>query len=149
MPRIPHPNLMSLPPILRAGFRPFFFGGPFWALAVVVLWICSLAGEVTLPTGFDPLGEAAKALTKLMHPHFAKEDTYALPPLGFTREPRNYDHLCASDDWRAPAGFWPLAASAAHDSAGVCRTLLGRRIRPICVIYGQIVFAPRTDNPNL
>lgn len=55
MPRIPHPNLMNLPPILRAGFRPFFLGGPFWALTVVVLWVCSLAGEVTLPTGFDPL----------------------------------------------------------------------------------------------
>jgi uncharacterized protein involved in response to NO len=55
VPRISHPNLMNLPPVLRAGFRPFFLGGAFWALAVVVLWVCSLAGEVTLPTGFDPL----------------------------------------------------------------------------------------------
>jgi uncharacterized protein involved in response to NO len=55
MPRIPHPNLMSLPPVLRAGFRPFFLGGPFWALIVVVSWVCSLAGEVKLPTAFDPL----------------------------------------------------------------------------------------------
>jgi len=28
------------------------------------------------------VGEAAKALAKLMHPHFVKEDEYALPPLG-------------------------------------------------------------------
>ena len=28
------------------------------------------------------VGEAAKALAKLMHPHFVKEDAYALPPLG-------------------------------------------------------------------
>jgi hypothetical protein len=28
------------------------------------------------------VGDAAKALAKLMHPHFLKEDTYALPPLG-------------------------------------------------------------------
>ena len=28
------------------------------------------------------VGDAAKALAKLMHPHFVKEDTYALPPLG-------------------------------------------------------------------
>jgi hypothetical protein len=28
------------------------------------------------------VGDAAKALAKLMHPHFVKEDEYALPPLG-------------------------------------------------------------------
>lgn len=55
MPRIPHPNLLSLPPLLRAGFRPFFLAGPFWALTVVVLWVFSLAGELALPTGLDPL----------------------------------------------------------------------------------------------
>lgn len=55
MPRIPHPNLMGLPPVLRAGFRPFFFGGALWALTVVVLWVCSLSGVLTLPTDFDPL----------------------------------------------------------------------------------------------
>ena len=27
-------------------------------------------------------GEAARTLAKLMHPHFVKEDEYALPPLG-------------------------------------------------------------------
>lgn len=28
------------------------------------------------------LGEAAKVVAKLMHPHFVKEEEYALPPLG-------------------------------------------------------------------
>lgn len=28
------------------------------------------------------VGDAANALAKLMHPHFVKEDAYALPPLG-------------------------------------------------------------------
>jgi hemerythrin HHE cation binding domain-containing protein len=28
------------------------------------------------------LGEAGKAVAKLMHPHFVKEEEYALPPLG-------------------------------------------------------------------
>ena len=55
MPRIPHPNLMGLPPLLRAGFRPFFLGGSLWALTVVGLWVCSLRGDVILPTGFEPL----------------------------------------------------------------------------------------------
>lgn len=48
-------RLLALPPVLRAGFRPFFFLGPLWAIVVVALWICALAGDVELPTAFDPL----------------------------------------------------------------------------------------------
>lgn len=55
MPRNPHPDLLGLPPLLRAGFRPFFLGGAIWALVVVVLWVCNLSGEVALPTRFEPL----------------------------------------------------------------------------------------------
>jgi hemerythrin HHE cation binding domain-containing protein len=33
----------------------------------------------------DEVGEAAKALARLMHPHFVKEDEIALPPLGLLR----------------------------------------------------------------
>jgi uncharacterized protein involved in response to NO len=47
--------LLDLPPVLRAGFRPFFFLGPLWAIVVVGLWIQALAGAITLPTAFDPL----------------------------------------------------------------------------------------------
>ena len=36
--------------------------------------------QATRETG--DLGEAAKAVAKLMHPHFVKEEEYALPPLG-------------------------------------------------------------------
>lgn len=32
------------------------------------------------------LGDAAKAVATLMHPHFLKEETYALPPLGLLRD---------------------------------------------------------------
>jgi uncharacterized protein involved in response to NO len=42
-------------PFLRGGFRPFFFGGAAWGLTALTLWICTLAGEVSLPTAFDPL----------------------------------------------------------------------------------------------
>jgi uncharacterized protein involved in response to NO len=45
----------AAPAFLRGGFRPFFFFGAFWALAALALWICALAGAVTLPTAFDPL----------------------------------------------------------------------------------------------
>ena len=50
-----HDRLMALPPVLRGGFRPFFFSGAVWAVVVVVLWVCALSGAVTLPTAFDPL----------------------------------------------------------------------------------------------
>jgi uncharacterized protein involved in response to NO len=42
-------------PFFRGGFRPFFFGGASWALIALTLWICSLTGEITLPTALDPL----------------------------------------------------------------------------------------------
>ncbi|MCC6919334.1 MAG: NnrS family protein [Alphaproteobacteria bacterium] len=50
-----HARLMRLPPFLRAGFRPFFLGGALWALTVMTLWVCFLAGELDLPTAFDAL----------------------------------------------------------------------------------------------
>ncbi|HEU4810329.1 MAG TPA: NnrS family protein [Sphingomicrobium sp.] len=42
-------------PFFRGGFRPFFFGGAAWALIAITLWICTLTGEISLPTAFDPL----------------------------------------------------------------------------------------------
>jgi uncharacterized protein involved in response to NO len=42
-------------PFLRGGFRPFFFGGALWAVFALSMWLCSLAGAVSLPTAFDPL----------------------------------------------------------------------------------------------
>lgn len=48
-------RLLTLPPVLRAGFRPFFFLGPVWAVAVVALWLQALTGAITLPTAFEPL----------------------------------------------------------------------------------------------
>lgn len=40
--------------------------------------------KATLEPG--ELGDAAEAVAKLMHPHFLKEEEYALPPLGLLRE---------------------------------------------------------------
>ena len=48
-------RMAASPPILRGGFRPFFFGGALWAVAALVLWLCSLAGAIELPSRFDPL----------------------------------------------------------------------------------------------
>jgi uncharacterized protein involved in response to NO len=49
-------RMAASPPILRGGFRPFFFGGTLWGLVAIVLWLCALAGQISLPTAFDPLG---------------------------------------------------------------------------------------------
>lgn len=48
-------RMAAAPAFLRGGFRPFFFGGASWALIALVLWLCTLAGVITLPTAFDPL----------------------------------------------------------------------------------------------
>ena len=40
-------------PFLRGGFRPFFFGAATWAVIAIGLWLCELAGEIALPTGFE------------------------------------------------------------------------------------------------
>ena len=48
-------RMAAAPPILRGGFRPFFFGGSAWAVVALILWLTTLAGGMTLPTHFDPL----------------------------------------------------------------------------------------------
>ena len=48
-------RLLALPPVLRGGFRPFFFLGALWAVIVVALWVAAMAGAITLPTALDPL----------------------------------------------------------------------------------------------
>lgn len=48
-------RMAAAPPFLRGAFRPFFFLGPLWAVIALTLWLCALAGTITLPAAFDPL----------------------------------------------------------------------------------------------
>lgn len=48
-------RMADAPPILRGGFRPFFFGGALWAVVALALWLTALAGQITLPSAFDAL----------------------------------------------------------------------------------------------
>lgn len=48
-------RMAAAPPILRGGFRPFFLGGALWAVVALSLWLASLAGQVAIPSHFDPL----------------------------------------------------------------------------------------------
>lgn len=45
----------TLPTILTAGFRPFFFGASAWAALAMALWVPMLSGHLDLPTAFDPV----------------------------------------------------------------------------------------------
>lgn len=48
-------RMAAAPPIFRGGFRPFFLGGAMWAVVALALWLCVLAGQITIPTAFDAL----------------------------------------------------------------------------------------------
>ncbi len=44
------------PPLLTAGFRPFFLAAAGWAAVAMAMWLPLLNGGLTLPSRFDPLG---------------------------------------------------------------------------------------------
>src|SRR5690606_659836 len=48
-------RMAAAPPFLRGGFRPFFFGGPLWAVIALVLWLMAFIGGTELPSAFDAL----------------------------------------------------------------------------------------------
>ncbi len=82
-------------PFFRGGFRPFFFGGPAWAVIALALWILSLTGVVSLPTALDPLA---------WHRHEMLFGFVGAIVSGFL--------LTAVPNWtgRLPIAGWPLAS---------------------------------------
>jgi len=82
-------------PFFRGGFRPFFFGGPAWAVIAITLWLLSLTGGVTLPTAIDALA---------WHRHEMLFGFVGAVIAGFL--------LTAIPNWtgRLPIAGWPLAA---------------------------------------
>ena len=48
-------RMAASPPILRGGFRPFFFGGALWALIALIVWLLAFLTGLQLPSAFDPL----------------------------------------------------------------------------------------------
>ena len=88
-------RMAASPPILRGGFRPFFFGGASWAVIAIALWLLSLSGALTLPTAFDPLA---------WHRHEMLFGFVGAIMCGFL--------LTAIPNWtgRLPIAGWPLAS---------------------------------------
>ena len=81
-------------PFFRGGFRPFFFAGAAWALIALCLWICSLLGEINLPTALAALA---------WHRHEMLFGFVGAVIAGFL--------LTAVPNWtgRLPIAGWPLA----------------------------------------
>lgn len=48
-------RMAAAPPILRGGFRPFFFLGSAWAALALVIWIAAFIAGTPLPSAFDAL----------------------------------------------------------------------------------------------
>ena len=48
-------RMAASPPILRGGFRAFFFFGAAWGVLALTLWLFALLGGFELPTAFDAL----------------------------------------------------------------------------------------------
>ena len=44
-----------MPPLLTAGFRPFFLAAAAWAALSMAAWLPLISGELELPSRFDPL----------------------------------------------------------------------------------------------
>lgn len=88
-------RMAASPPILRGGFRPFFLGGAAWAIAALVLWLCALAGVISLPLATDPLA---------WHRHEMLFGFVGAVIAGFL--------LTAIPNWtgRLPIAGWPLAS---------------------------------------
>jgi len=91
-------RMAAAPPILRGGFRPFFFLGPLWAVIALALWLANLAGDLTLPSAFEPL---------IWHRHEMLFGFVGAIIAGFL--------LTAIPNWtgRLPIAGWPLAGLAA------------------------------------
>lgn len=88
-------RMAAAPPILRGGFRPFFFGGAVWAIVALALWLLALADLIAIPSAFDALA---------WHRHEMFFGFVGAVIAGFL--------LTAIPNWtgRLPIAGWPLAS---------------------------------------
>ena len=118
-------RLLELPPVLRGGFRPFFFLGPLWALVVVCLWVEAMAGAITLPTALDPLA---------WHRHEMLFGYLGAVIAGFL--------LTAIPNWtrRLPIAGWRLAGLASLWIAARLALLFSASVGPLTAMLLDVGF---------
>jgi uncharacterized protein involved in response to NO len=137
-------RMAAAPPFLRGGFRPFFFGGPLWAVIALALWLCAFFGGPQLPSAFDALA---------WHRHEMLFGFVGAAIAGFL--------LTAIPNWtgRLPIAGHPLAALFALWVAGRAALLFSAETGlllaglidvgfylTLAVVAGREVFAARNRN---
>jgi len=85
------------------------------------------------------IGEAAQTLARLMHPHFVKEDEFALPPLGL---------LAALTRGEAPAGMADVLALTDRLEAEM-PTMLQEHQEIVVALQRLRALAARADRADL
>ncbi len=103
---------------LSSGFRPFFLGAAVWAVLTMALWPLMLAGQVELPTAFDPVS---------WHAHEALFGYLGAVIPGFL--------LTAVPNWtgRPPLAGWPLLVLCALWLLGRGAILISSCLTPLMV----------------
>ena len=118
-------RMAASPAFLRGGFRPFFFGGPLWAIVALGIWLVVLAGGTSLPSTFDPLA---------WHRHEMLFGFVGAIIAGFL--------LTAIPNWtgRLPIAGPPLAALFALWGAGRAAVLFSAVVGPVTATVLDVGF---------
>ena len=114
-----------MPPLLTAGFRPFFLAAAAWATLSMAAWMPMLSGQLELPSRFDPLS---------WHIHEML--------FGFVMATVGGFLLTAIPNWtgRAPVAGTPLAVLAGLWLLGRVVCVFSAMIPAGLVIAGDLAF---------
>ena len=119
-----------MPPLLTAGFRPFFLAAAAWATLSMAAWMPMLSGQLELPSRFDPLS---------WHIHEML--------FGFVMATVGGFLLTAIPNWtgRAPVAGTPLAVLAGLWLLGRVVCVFSAMIPAGMVIAADLAFAVALD----
>ena len=119
-----------MPPLLTAGFRPFFLAAAAWATLSMAAWMPMLSGQLELPSRFDPLS---------WHIHEML--------FGFVMATVGGFLLTAIPNWtgRAPVAGTPLAVLAGLWLLGRVVCVFSAMIPAGLVIAADLAFAVALD----
>ena len=111
--------------LLSYGFRPFFLGGAIWGGLAMVLWLAMLAGNLSLPTRFDPVS---------WHAHEFLFGYLGAIVAGFL--------LTAIPNWtgRLPVAGWPLVGLLALWVSGRIAVAVSELWSPVLTAATDLAF---------
>ena len=111
------------PALLSHGFRPFFLGAGAWAAFAMGMWIAVIAGQLDLPTAFEPVS---------WHAHEFLFGYLSAALAGFL--------LTAVPNWtgRLPIVGWPLAGLFGLWLLGRAAVLVSAPLPPLAVAAADL-----------